>query len=211
LPKFPNPPAAQALAAITPDLHRLPAGTTLWRVYFRGGPHPGRWDLFRDLGPTTARFDHHLADPDGRPQVQALAIQYAALDGITPLAEVFQDTRVIDRQARRPWLVAYALTAELILLDLTGTYPTRAGASMLIGCGSRPRARAWSRAFHAAYPQVQGLSYGSCLHANRPSLALYERSQGAVPASPLLHRALSDAALKLTLRNAAAQLGYMLI
>jgi len=27
----------------------------------------------------------------------------------------------------------------------------------------------------------------------------------------LLHRALSDAALKLTLRNAAAQLGYMLI
>jgi hypothetical protein len=124
---------------------------------------------------------------------------------------VFQDTRVIDRQARRPWLVAYALTAELTLLDLTGTYPTRAGASMLIGCGSRPRARAWSRAFHAAYPQVQGLYYGSCLHANRPSLALYERARGAVPASPLLHRALSDAAVKLTLRNAAALLGYMLI
>jgi hypothetical protein len=107
--------------------------------------------------------------------------------------------------------VAYALTAELTLLDLTGAYPTRAGASMLINCGSRPRARAWSRAFYAAYPRIHGLYYGSCLHANRPSLALYERAQGAVPASPLLHRALSDAALKLTLRNAAAQLGYMLI
>jgi hypothetical protein len=211
LPKFPNPPAAETLAGIVPDLHRLPVGTFLWRVYFRGGPYPGRWDLFRGFGPTTARFDHHRPDPDGRPQAQDRAIQYAALDGITPLAEVFQDTRVIDRQARRPWLVAYALTAELTLLDLTGAYPTRAGASMLINCGSRPRARAWSRAFYAAYPRIHGLYYGSCLHANRPSLALYQRAQGAVPASPLLHRALSDAALKLTLRNAAAQLGYMLI
>ena len=211
--KFPNPPAADALAEIAPDLKRLSAGTLLWRVYFRGGPYPGRWDLFRDFGPTTARFDHHLTGPDGRPQTQAgdLAIQYAALDGVTPLAEVFQDTRVIDRQARRPWLVAYGLTADLTLLDLTGAYPTRAGASMLINCGSRPRARAWSRTFHAAYPQIQGLYYGSCLHGNRPSLALYERAQGAVPASPVLHRALSDAALKLTLRNAAAQIGYLLI
>lgn len=211
LPKFPHPPAADTLVGVVPDLHRLPIGTILWRVYFRGGLHPGRWDLFRNFGPTTARFDHQLADPDGRPQVQDLAIQYAALDGITPLAEMFQDTRVIDRQARRPWLVAYALTAELTLLDLTGAYPTRVGASMAINCGSRPRARAWSRVFHAAYPQVQGLYYGSCLHANCPSLALYERAQGAVPASPLLHRSLSDAALKLTLRNAATQIGFMLI
>jgi hypothetical protein len=72
----------------------------------RGGPHPGRWDLFRNFGPTRARFDHHLADADGHPQVQSLAIQYAALDGIAPLAEAFQDIRVIDRQAGRPWLAA---------------------------------------------------------------------------------------------------------
>ena len=209
--KFPSPPAVATLAGVVPDLRRLPIGTILWRVYFRGGPYPGRWDDFRSFGPTTARFDHHRADPDGHPQDQVLAIQYAALDGVTPLAEVFQDTRVIDRQARRPWLVAYGLAAELTLLDLTGAYPTRAGASMLINCGSRPRARAWSRAFHAAYPEVHGLYYGSCLHANSASLALYERAKGAVPATPLLHRALSDAALKLTLRNAAAGLGYMLI
>ena len=211
MPKFPSPPSVATLVGVVPDLRRLPVGTILWRVYFRGGPYPGRWDAFRRFGPITARFDHHRADPDGQPQDQALAIQYAALDGITPLAEVFQDTRVIDRQARRPWLVAYGLAAELTLLDLTGAFPTRAGASMLINCGSRPRARAWSRAFHAAYPQVQGLYYGSCLHANSPSLALYERAQGAVQASPLLHRALSDAALKLTLRNAATGLGFMLI
>jgi hypothetical protein len=134
-----------------------------------------------------------------------------ALDGITPLAEVFQDTRVIDRAARSPWLVAYELDADLALLDLTGTYPTRAGASMLINCGSRPRARAWSRAFYEAYPKIQGLHYASCMHENRPSLALYERAEAAIPAQPSFHRALSDQALRLMLRNAAVKLNYLLL
>jgi len=211
LPKFPQPPALQTLRQVQPELRRLPAGTHLWRVYFRGGPTPGRWDLFRDFGPTSARFDHQLPDADGRPIHQDRAIHYAALDGITPLAEVFQDTRVIDRHARHPWLVAYALAADLSLLDLTGVFPTRAGASMLINSGSRPRARAWSRAFHAAYPEIQGLFYASSMHGNRPSLALYERARPALPGSPLLHRALADAALKLTLRQAAVSLSYLLI
>jgi hypothetical protein len=165
----------------------------------------------RTFGPTTARFDHHLPDTEGEPRVQTRAIQYLALDGITPLAEVFQDTRVIDRAARSPWLVAYELDADLRLLDLTGTYPTRAGASMLINCGSRPRARAWSRAFYEAYPQIQGLDYASCMHENRASLALYERAAGAIPAHPSFHRALSDQALRLMLRNAAVKLNYLLL
>jgi len=167
VPKFPPPPLVEMLRLVQPELRRLPAGTVLWRVYFRGGPHAGRWDLFRDFGPTSARFDHQLPDPEGQPAIQDRAIHYAARDGLTPLAEVFQDTRVIDRQAHQPWLAAYALAAELTLLDLTGVYPTRAGASMLISSGSRPRARAWSRAFYAAYPEIQGLYYGSSIPRNR--------------------------------------------
>jgi hypothetical protein len=211
LPKFPNPPAPETLAEIEPAIKRLTAGTRVWRVYFRGGLHPGRWNQLRTFGPTTARFDHHLPDSAGEPREQTRAIQYLALDGITPLAEVFQDTRVIDRGARSPWLVAYELAADLELLDLTGTYPTRIGASMLINCGSRPRARAWSRAFYEAYPQIQGLHYASCMHENRPSLALYERAAAAIPAHPSFHRALSDQALRLMLRNAAVKLNYLLL
>jgi hypothetical protein len=211
LPKLPNPPSPDALAAIRSDLRRLPAGTRVWRVYFRGGPHPGRWNLLRAFGPTTARFDHHLPNAAGEAWEQTRAIQYVALDGITPLAEVFQDSRVIDRTARSPWLVAYELADDLDLLDLTGTYPTRAGASMLISCGSRPRARAWSRAFYKAYPRVQGLYYGSCLHRNRPSVALYERAAGVIPPHPSFHRALSDKALWLMLRNVAVKLNYFLL
>ena len=165
----------------------------------------------RVFGPTTARFDHHLQDAVGEPWEQTRATQYLALDGITPLAEVFQDTRVIDRAARSPWLVAYELAADLVLLDLTGTYPTRAGASMLINCGSRPRARAWSRTFYDAYPQIQGLYYASCMHKSSPSLVLYERVAGVIPTQPSFHRALSDKALRLTLRNAAVTLNYLLL
>jgi hypothetical protein len=199
------------LAEIEPTIKRLRAGTRVWRVYFRGGPHPGRWNRMRTFGPTTARFDHHLPDKAGAPREQTRAIQYLALDGITPLAEVFQDTRVIDRAARSPWLVAYELATDLELLDLTGTYPTRAGASMFINCGSRPRARAWSRAFYDAYPQILGLYYASCMYQNRPSLALYERAAAAIPERPSFHRALSDQTLRLMLRNAAVKLNYFLL
>jgi hypothetical protein len=211
MPKFPNPPPPGALAEIEPEIQRLTAGTRVWRIYTRGGQYPGRWNRMRSFGPTTARFDHQIPDAAGNPAEQGRAIQYLALDGITPLAEVFQDTRVIDRAARSPWLVAYELSEDLTLLDLTGTYPTRAGASMLINCGSRPRARAWSRAFYEAYPRIQGLYYASCMHENRPSLALYERAAGAIPARPSFHRALSDQALRLTLRNAAVRLNYFLV
>lgn len=211
MPKLPLPPSVDALGAIPPEIRHLTAGTLVWRVYFRGGPRPVRWSQMRTFGPTTARFDHQLPDAAGQPQEQQRAIQYLALDGLSPLAEVFQDARVIDRSARSPWLVAYALAQDLELLDLTGAFPTRAGASMLINCGSRLRARLWSRAFYEAYPQAQGLYYASCMHRNSPSVALYERGAGAIPARPAFHRALSDKALRLTLRNAAVELNYLLL
>jgi hypothetical protein len=209
--KLPRPPAPEVLAALAPAVRRLPAGTRLWRVYFRGGAHPGRWNQLRTFGPTTARFDHQVPAPDGEPREQERGIQYAALDGITPLAEVFQDTRVIDRFARSPWLVAYDLAAPLDLLDLTGSWPTRAGASMLLNCGARARAREWSRAFYDAYPQADGLLYGSCMHANRPAVGLWERGHSAIPVHPVFHRALADKTLRLSLRNAAVEIGYLLV
>ena len=49
------------------------------------------------------------------------------------------DTRVIDRTAHDPWLVAFELLQPLNLLDLTGVWPTRAGASMALNTGPGPR------------------------------------------------------------------------
>ena len=202
--KFPDPPAS---LTIPPTAVSLPAGTLLWRVYAVGGSHPGTWNGFRFWGPTNSRFDHH----DLPAKTQLKGIFYAARSPLICLAEYFQATRVIDRTSNSPWLVGFETGRELSLLDLTGTWPTEAGASMAINSGPRPRARKWSRAIYSAYPAVEGLLYSSSMHANQPSIALYERGGGALPSAPIFHRALSDPSLLSRLNAAAGTLGYGLI
>lgn len=164
--------------------------------------------MFRSYGPvTTSRFDHHLPPP----RVQNREILYAAKHIDTTLAEAFQDTRVIDRRAHEPWLVGFRLDRSVSLLDLTGAWPTRAGASMAINSGRRDRARRWSRAIYDAYPLVEGLWYASSMHANRPAVALNERALAVLPGHPEFHRPLVDPALMIMLRNAAHKLGYGLV
>ena len=199
--KFPEPPSALTINA---ELNVYSAGTYFWRVYFRGGTYPATWNGFRFFGPTTARFDHH-EDP---PAIQGKGILYAAPSPVTCLAEVFQATRVIDRNARQPWLVGFVLVRDVPLLDLMGAWPTRAGASMAINTGPRPRARRWSRLIYATYPQLEGLCYPSSMHGNERSVALYERAQDALPGAPVFNRALSDPALTPRIGTAAGTLGY---
>ena len=205
--KFPEPPVAADLAGIAPEWKTLAQGTALWRLYFRGGKHPTLWNTFRTFGPTSSRFDHHL--PASQPPDRA--ILYAAAHGPTCLAEVFQDTRVLDRIAKDPWLVGFSLQLPVVLLDLAGPWPTRAGASMAINTGPRPRSQRWSRVIYEAYPEGQGLHYPSSMHGNLPAVALYERSLPALPPVPIFHRPLRDPALLPVLKRIARDLGYGLV
>jgi hypothetical protein len=205
--KFPEPPAVEGLAAVSPDPRIVPAGTMLWRLYFRGGSHPSFWNVFRAYGPTRGRFDHHLPPP----QVQDRQILYCAEHGPTCLAEVFQDTRGIDRLAGDPWLVGFVLSRDLDLLDLTGTWPTRAGASMALNSGPRPRAQRWARIIYEAYPRLQGIYYPSSMDGNHPALALTERALAAMPSTPVFHRPLLDPAFLTVLRHVARDFGYGLL
>lgn len=207
--KVPREPDPERLRALPAELRTLPAGTLLWRVYFRAGPHPTRWRDFRHFGPADARFDHH---PDPRPGLQAAAVMYLAESPVTCLAEVFQQTRVIHREARQPWLVGLRLAGAIDLLDLCGAFPTRAGASMGLMSGPRSVGRAWARGFHRAYPHIQGLYYPSSMHANRPAAVLNERAEaaGALPERPHFHRALADPVLLTVLKNAALEIGFEL-
>lgn len=204
---LPPPPPVVRLRQIGPEVHVLPAGADVWRVYFRGGRHPAAWSAFRRYGPSGARFDHQDPPPAVHP---VKAIQYGADQGPTCLAEVFQDTRVIDRRRDDPFLAAYQLTQDVPLLDVTGAWPTRAGASMAIATGNRTRAREWSRAIYDAYPQLAGIRYGSSMNGNRPAFAFYERAQAALPQAPLLNLPLSDPGLAALLSRAAARFGYRL-
>ncbi len=121
---------------IEPHHHVVAAGTRLWHVYFRGGTHPRPWDDFRAYGPiATARFDHH----EPPPHVQDRHIYYAGSSGPMCLLEVFQARRTINRRRNEPWLAGFALRRDVTLLNLTGTWTTRAGASMAINTGNRSR------------------------------------------------------------------------
>ncbi len=205
--KFPEPPPAADLAEIPAAVHILPRGTLLWRIYFQGGRHPTFWNRFRSWGPTHSRFDHH--EPPAHDQDRS--ILYAAGEGPTCLAEVFQDTRVIQRTRANPWLAGFGLARDVTLLDLTGPWPTRVGASMALSTGPRPRSRRWSRRIHAAYPDVDGVLYPSSMAANRPSAALCERAEDALPAHPEINRRLDDPAFHFMLCNVASRLGYGLL
>jgi hypothetical protein len=121
---------------------------------------------------------------------------------------VFQENRLIDTHDRLPWLVGFRLRRDVSLLDLTGNWPTAAGASLLINAGRRDRARAWSHVIYDAYPHVEGLQYCSSMDANQPAVAFYESAVDSIDPSPTFHRELADPSLLDPLRRIAVELGY---
>jgi hypothetical protein len=183
----------------------LPRGALLWRIYFRGGAHPGAWNAFRTFGPVErSRFDHHLPPASE----QERAILYASDSGPACFAEVFQSNRIVDRVGWQPTLVAFTLRQPLRLLDLTGPWATAVGASMALSSGTHPRAQGWSRAFYEAFPEAQGLWYPSSMFGGQHALALYERARPALAELPLVHRSLDDAVLDDLILATAQQIGY---
>ena len=116
---------------------------------------------------------------------------------------------MVDRQRHQPWLVSFAFTREVRLLDLTGTFCVQAGGSMKLISGPRTYAQNWSRAFYVCYGNIEGIYYPSSL-TNRPVMALNERVSQSPPSpsTPLLHRALGDALLVDPIRGACRDIGY---
>lgn len=210
--KLPRQPNLDRLRTLEPSLITLQKGTELHRIYFRGGDHPTRWNAFRYFGPTSSRFDHHVPDEKGEAQIQDQGIMYLAAPALTGLADVFQASRTIRRARSSPWLVSFELQSDVVLLDLTGKFPVRAGASMKLMSGPTSYAQTWARGFYDVYAQIEGLYFPSSI-TNGPAVALNERAHHnrAIPSTPSFHRALSDPLLLTPLRNAARDLGYDLV
>ncbi len=210
--KFPNSPGAAALARLQPTTMPIPSGTRLARVYYAAGRHPNAWSAFRHYGSVNARWDHHMVNSNGDPQTQDRGIYYTAGDAKTCLAEVFQHTRRIDRAFQAPWLVIFETVSPLVVLDLTGDFATRMGASMAVHSGNRERARGWTRDLYDAFADIQGIQYASSLNGGAAALALNERAlkQPLFAARPLFHRALADDVMLDPLKHAAQALGYAL-
>ena len=206
--KFPEPPGVAALRNIAPQTIALAADTPLARIYFAAGPHPSRWNQFRSFGPAAARWDHHLPDALNAPTEQSRAVLYCAPGVATCAAEAFQSTRRIDRTRNAPGLVIFALRVAVTLLDLRGVFATTIGASTAIHSGPRARTRAWARELYDAYPDIQGLYYGSWMNGHAPAIVLNDRAQRAMSKQPQFHRALNDDMLVEVLQLIALRLSY---
>lgn len=213
--KFPWPPPASELAAIREpeDVVALAPMTALARIHRTGGEHPSQWRQFRTIGPiSSARFDPHPPTADGRPvRAPGFGVLYAGLSLRTAIAEAFQATRVVDRRTAAPWLAVFRPTRTLRLLDLAGTWPTRAGASQAISSGPRDRARAWAREIFAAYDDIDGLWYRSSMDSGAPAVCLWERAADSVPAQPWVHLPLDAPALALPVARDCRRLGYRFV
>jgi hypothetical protein len=135
-------------------------------------------------------------------------VLYLAADVIAALSEGFQGTRTIDRRRQEPWLAGFALATDLVCLDLTRLWPTRAGASQAIATGRHSTAQAWSRLIHRSYPEVAALMYRSSMAGGSLNLAFYERAEPAVATHPAIHVPLTHPGLALPIARVAAKLGY---
>jgi hypothetical protein len=203
MPKLPEPPAD--LSSYPPDRYTISAGTELWRIYARGGAYPRAWNMFRAYVPVAdMRFDHHEEPTRDQPR----RILYGGSRIPVCVAEFFQKHSMIDRHRGEPWLVGFTLVRDVTVLNLCGIWPTRAGASMALTSGRRDRSRRWSRAIYAAYPDLEGLWYGSSMYGNHLAFALYERAENALAPVPYLHMPLAAPGLSALLSGIARQIGY---
>jgi RES domain len=126
--KLAHPPRPGELELREADLHTL-ASDPLWRLHRTSGAHVVVWNQLRYYGPIeTMRFDPH----DPPPHVGDRGVSYAATDVPTVVAEVFATTPYVNLTRGDPYLTAWTSTRPLTLLDLTGGWPIRNGASYTI-------------------------------------------------------------------------------
>lgn len=207
LPRPPQPAELVARAPLTGALHTVDTEVILWRIHYTLGAHVVAWNQPRRWGPARGRFDPHQLPPGVDAQRGVL---YVGDQIPVVLAEVFQHTRRVDVTAGAPWLTGLRLTRTVSLLDLTGLWPTRAGASQAIAAGPRPQAQAWARVIADTWPDLDGLWYRSSMHGRGHCAALWSLSVDAIPDTPLLSVPLAHPALWDALAHACERLGYRL-
>lgn len=180
--KLPLPPAPDQLQFPTEHLRVVTTDAVVWRVHRTSGEHVVPWHQLRYWGAaSTMRFDPH----EPPPHVQDRGVSYAALDVPTALAEVFQRSRVINTRRGTPYLTAWSPLRPLTMLDLTCTWPIRAGASHAVNTGRRDHCRAWARAIHAARPDLDGLWHRSSV-TGREAVTLFAHAGDSFPERPLM-------------------------
>jgi hypothetical protein len=195
------------------DVIAVHPATRLVRIFTVRGNHPQRWDSFRYTGPLPhGRFDPqkpHHGEPVTDPRNGVL---YFGLSVRTSVAEVFQTTSTVDRRTRGPHLVVVRPARTLRLLDLSGLWPTRVGASQEISSGPKRITQAWARAIRTAYGDLDGVWYRSSMDSGAPAMCLWNPpAGGALPAAPDVLLSLDHPGLDVPLSRVCEELNYIML
>ncbi len=208
-PKFPDPPEPERLPETDHHGDLIGVSRPLWRVFPTTSTHATAWNAVRHWGPVAARFDPHPPPPAEHADYGVL---YAGSDAVTALAEAFGTNRTVDIKTGDPWLVKFTLdVGDVRLLDLTGTWPTRAGASQEIWTSpDRQRTQRWARAITTRFDHLGGVHYGSSMRG-----ATFHNIAFWAPAGPVLAEAavrlavpLAHPAMAAMIQDTCISLGY---
>lgn len=202
-----NPRLPSAPLTLRPDDIRLWRDAA-FRIHSTMGEHPMQWNQLRDFGPLGGmRWD---PQPFPRQEHPGAGVAYVGTDVTTAFAEVFQSRRAIhlsDTQTLSGWIP----TRELRLLDLTGLWPVRNGASASLHAAPRSTCRGWAREIHRQLgEQIDGL-YAPSTMTLTPMVVLYGASMDAFPVAPEFSRPLSHTAVQMLALRASSMLGWPII
>lgn len=184
----------------------------LWRIHRTSGPYPASWDDFRSHGPLPSmRWDPH---PEPVAEHDQYSVLYTAYDLKTAAAEVFQQGRRIDTLTSAPYATSWSPARPLRLLDLTGSWPLRQGASHALLSAPKSSCRNWSRAIcdeaSAAGIALDGLEVRSTLTGERMAV-LFAGSGDAMPAAPAYTSPLDGPMIFTALHKVATEINYSII
>lgn len=199
-----HPPDVSALRGLGRQTKIIPASTVLRRIHYIASAHAIRWNRLRALGPVAgSRWDPHPLPPgDAAP----LGAAYLGEDVLTCLAAVFQLTRFVDVVRDAPYVTAFRTTRDLTLVDLTDDWLLPAGASAQLAFGEKARTRAWARAIHEAWPDVDGVYSPSTMALSAKVVTLW--TDGAIPAAPEFSHPLNSPAIIADIVASAAKIGH---
>lgn len=215
--RLPLPPPAAELATelrTDEDVVAVHTGTRLVRIFSARGRHLQQWNTFRYTGPLAhGRFDPQSPGAEGTAVTDPRnGVLYLSMSVRTSVAEVFQTTSTVDRATRAPHLVVLRPARTLRLLDLTGLWPTRVGASQHISSGPKSITQAWARAIRQAHPELDGLWYRSSMDSGEPALCLWDPpAWSAFPEQPDVLVPLDHPGLDLPLARICHELNYLLV
>lgn len=191
------------------DIKTFSAKDPLFRIHTVQGQHPMKWNGLREFGPLRQmRWDPQPLPLDLHP---GFGVAYCATDPTTAFAEVFQSLRIIRVTATRA-LSAWLPSRDLKLLDLTGLWATKNGASASLHSAPKATCRGWAKTIHAegAKIQVDGI-YTPSTMTLEPLVVLFSSALSAFPAAPHFSELLTHQVVKVMATKSAHSLNWRIL